>query len=49
VWHAARLIPRKRLDISRIKAMGWSPRIALDAGLRGAYRDFLSRFQPGKA
>jgi GDP-L-fucose synthase len=40
--------PRKLLDISRMKAMGWSPRISLDAGLRGAYQDFLSRFQPGK-
>jgi len=27
-----------------MKAMGWSPRISLDAGLRGAYQDFLSRF-----
>jgi nucleoside-diphosphate-sugar epimerase len=26
-----------------MKALGWSPRIALDAGLRGAYQDFLSR------
>ena len=36
--------PRKLLDISRMKAMGWSPRIPLDDGLRGAYQDFLSRF-----
>jgi GDP-L-fucose synthase len=36
--------PRKLLDISRMKALGWSPRIPLEAGLRGAYRDFLSRF-----
>ena len=36
--------PRKLLDISRMKAMGWSPRISLDDGLRGAYQDFLSRF-----
>jgi len=41
--------PRKLLDISRMKALGWSPRISLDAGLRGAYQDFLERFQPGKA
>jgi GDP-L-fucose synthase len=41
--------PRKLLDISRMKAMGWSPRIALDDGLRGAYQDFLSRFHSGKA
>lgn len=49
MWHAARLIRLKLLDISRMKAMGWSPRISLDAGLRGAYQDFLSRFQAGKA
>jgi len=36
--------PRKLLDISRMKAMGWSPRISLADGLRGAYQDFLSRF-----
>jgi len=41
--------PRKLLDISRMKAMGWSPRISLDDGLRGAYQDFLARFQPGTA
>ena len=36
--------PRKLLDASRMKAMGWSPRISVDEGLRGAYRDFLARF-----
>jgi GDP-L-fucose synthase len=36
--------PRKLLDISRMKAMGWSPRISLADGLRGTYQDFLSRF-----
>ena len=40
--------PRKLLDASRMSALGWSPRIALDDGLRGAYQDFLSRFHPGK-
>jgi len=35
--------PRKLLDNRRMKALGWSPRISLDAGLRGAYQDFLSR------
>ncbi len=37
--------PRKLLDASRMRALGWSPRTTLEAGLRGAYRDFLSRFQ----
>lgn len=41
--------PRKLLDISRMKALGWAPRISLEAGLRGVYQDFLARFQPGKA
>jgi GDP-L-fucose synthase len=36
--------PRKLLDISRMKALGWSPRIALEEGLRRAYADFLSRY-----
>ena len=36
--------PRKLLDISRMKALGWSPRIPLETGLRSAYQDFLSRF-----
>jgi len=36
--------PQKLLDASRMRALGWSPRTTLDAGLRAAYRDFLSRF-----
>jgi GDP-L-fucose synthase len=36
--------PQKLLDATRMRALGWSPRTTLDAGLRGAYRDFLSRF-----
>jgi nucleoside-diphosphate-sugar epimerase len=29
--------PRKLLDSSRLRALGWKPRIGLDAGLRSAY------------
>jgi len=36
--------PRKLLDISRMKALGWSPRITLEEGLRQAYADFLARY-----
>jgi GDP-L-fucose synthase len=36
--------PRKLLDISRMKAMGWSPRVSLEVGLGNAYQDFLARF-----
>ena len=41
--------PRKLLDISRMKAMGWSPRVSLEVGLGYAYQDFLARFQAGQA
>ncbi len=29
--------PRKLLDVSRLKALGWEARIGLEAGLRDAY------------
>jgi len=32
--------PRKLLDVSRLGALGWQPRIGLPAGLAAAYRDF---------
>lgn len=35
--------PRKLLDVSRMKALGWSPRVRLADGLKNAYEDFLSR------
>ncbi|MFD0892809.1 GDP-L-fucose synthase [Luteolibacter ambystomatis] len=34
--------PRKLLDISKIRATGWQPTIALREGLAAAYQDFLS-------
>jgi GDP-L-fucose synthase len=33
--------PRKLLDVSRLKAMGWTPRIALRDGLQDAYDWYL--------
>ena len=36
--------PRKLMDSSRLFALGWKPRIALEAGIRLAYEDFLSKF-----
>jgi GDP-L-fucose synthase len=35
--------PRKLLDVSRLKALGWSARIPLDQGLAMTYRAFLER------
>ena len=40
--------PRKLLDASRMRAMGWSPRTSLEVGLGNAYQDFLARAQAGK-
>jgi GDP-L-fucose synthase len=34
--------PRKLMDVSRVKALGWKPRVDLDQGLAIAYRDFLA-------
>ena len=38
--------PRKLMDISRIRSMGWSPAIELQDGLRTAYRWFLESLDP---
>jgi GDP-L-fucose synthase len=35
--------PRKLMDSSRLFALGWKPRIDLEAGIRLAYEDFLAR------
>ena len=35
--------PRKLLDISRLAALGWSPRVSLQEGLKNVYQDFLAR------
>jgi GDP-L-fucose synthase len=34
---------RKVMDVSRIRALGWAPRVPLREGIAVAYRDFLSR------
>jgi GDP-L-fucose synthase len=35
--------PRKLLDASRLRKLGWSPRVGLDEGVRLAYQDFKAR------
>ena len=35
--------PRKLMDSSKIRALGWKPEIALDDGIAGAYRWFLEK------
>jgi GDP-L-fucose synthase len=34
--------PRKLIDSSRMRALGWEPEITLDVGLHLAYRAFLN-------
>ncbi|TNE78232.1 MAG: GDP-L-fucose synthase [Bacteroidetes bacterium] len=35
--------PRKLMDVSILKSMGWEPKVSLEEGIRLAYQDFLSR------
>ena len=41
--------PRKLLDVSRLRALGWAPAIALKDGLRSVYEDFRARFASRQA
>jgi GDP-L-fucose synthase len=34
--------PRKLLDVSRLKSMGWNAKTSLKDGINNAYRDFLT-------
>ena len=34
--------PRKLMDVGRLRALGWAPRVGLEEGLGRAYRDFLA-------
>ena len=36
--------PRKLLDVSRMKKLGWQARTPLEAGLAEAYADFLKHY-----
>lgn len=35
--------PRKLMDSSRLRSLGWSPQVSLENGIRNAYQDFLKR------
>jgi len=39
--------PRKVLDVGRMNALGWSPRVSLRDGITAAYRDFIARYSNG--
>lgn len=39
--------PRKLMDTTRMSALGWTPRIPLETGLRAAYADFLLSLESG--
>ncbi|MEK7950810.1 GDP-L-fucose synthase family protein [Luteolibacter soli] len=41
--------PRKLMDVSRIKATGWSPVVDFRDGLAAAYQDFLASLEAGAA
>ncbi|MEI7864988.1 MAG: GDP-L-fucose synthase [Chthoniobacterales bacterium] len=40
--------PRKLLDISKIKSLGWSPKISLRAGIADAYRWFCENYKEAR-
>ena len=35
--------PRKLLDVSRIKRLGWVPKVSMEQGIALSYREFLGR------
>jgi GDP-L-fucose synthase len=36
--------PRKLMDSSRLNELGWKAKVGLEAGLKSAYQDFLTKF-----
>ncbi len=50
VWDASKPdgTPRKLMDVSRLQALGWRSRIALESGLHDAYRWFLAHLSQAR-
>ena len=42
-------MPRKVLDISKIKNLGWEPQISLTEGLAATYTWYLNALEEGEA
>jgi len=40
--------PRKLMDISRLSALGWKPKIKLEQGITSVYKDYEARFTENK-
>jgi GDP-L-fucose synthase len=40
--------PRKLMDISRLSALGWKPKIKLEQGITSVYKDYEARFSENK-
>ena len=50
VWDSSKPdgTPRKLLDVSKIRSMGWSPSIGLEEGIRSTYRWFLDNWRDAR-
>ncbi len=50
LWDASKPdgAPRKLLDVSRLKALGWKARIGLEKGIRETYQSFLAEKDSGR-
>ena len=35
---------RKVMDVSKIKSLGWEPKVFINTGLKSSYEDFLKRY-----